>query len=246
MLIGVTRVRDEADVIGYTIEHLRSEGVDHVIAMDNASDDDTPKILEQFGDFVTVVLDPDHRHLQGERTSQLAQMAWGMGATWVLPFDADEMFYARGCTLAEWFEVCRYDVVGAQVFDHIATDDDDPTTANPFLRIRHRRQYPQRLAKVAFRAAADVEVAEGNHDVRGVGDRRCGGLFARHVQYRTFEQMARKVRNGAEAMDAAGIHPLHGTHWRDAARLDDAGLFREWRRLCEEPGLIEDPAPWRG
>jgi hypothetical protein len=42
------------------------------------------------------------------------------------------------------------------------------------------------------------------------------------------------------------MHPFHGTHWRDAARLSDDDLYRQWRRLCEESGLIEDPAPWRG
>lgn len=232
-------------MIGHTITHLFAEGVDHVVAMDNASEDDTRSILAAF-DRVTVLDDPDHRHLQGARTTELARVAWDMGATWVLPFDADELFYARGCTLAEWFAACDHDIVGAQVFDHIATDDDDPTDPNPWTRIRHRRQCPQRLAKVAFQAGPDVVVAEGNHDVANAGDRRCGGLFARHVQYRSFEQMTRKVRNGAEAMDAAGIHPLHGTHWRDAAKLSDADLFRAWRHLCEESGLIEDPAPWRG
>jgi glycosyltransferase involved in cell wall biosynthesis len=244
VLIAITRVRDEADVIGWTIAHLLAEGVDHIVAMDNASEDDTRSILEGF-DRVTVLDDPVHEHAQGQRTSELAQLAWGMGAEWVLPFDADELFYARSGTLAEWFAACDLDVVGAQVFDHIVTDDDDPTEPNPYLRVRHRRQYPQRMAKVAFRSSPHAVVAEGNHDVAGVGEARGTGLFARHVQYRSFEQMARKVRNGAEAMDAAGMHPLHGTHWRDAARLDDDGLFREWRRLCEEPGLIEDPAPWR-
>jgi hypothetical protein len=91
-----------------------------------------------------------------------------------------------------------------------------------------------------------VVVAEGNHDVSGAGPNRGVGLFARHIQYRSFEQMSRKVRDGAAAMDAAGMHPMQGTHWRNAAQLDDAGLWNEWRRLCEEPGLIEDPAPYRG
>ena len=246
VLVAVMMARDEADVIGYTLAHLLGEGVDHVIVSDNRSEDDTRSVCEEFGLPVTVLDDPEPGHYQGRKTSALAQMAYGMGADWVLPCDADELFYARTGTLAEFFADCPFDVVGAQVFDHIATDDDDPGEPNPFLRARWRRQYPQRLPKVAFRASPCPEVAEGNHDVRGVGDNRGGGLFARHVQYRSFEQMARKVRNGAEALDAAGMHPLHGTHWRDAARLSDDDLFRQWRRLCEEPGLIEDPAPWRG
>jgi hypothetical protein len=245
MLVAVMLVRDEADVIGYTVEHLLAEGVDHVIAYDNRSEDTTRQILEGFGSTVSVLDDAEPAYYQGRKTSSLAHMAYGMGADYVLPCDADELFYARGGTLAEFFADCQDDIVMAQVWDHIATDDDDPAEANPYLRARWRRQYPQRLAKVAFRASPTAEVALGNHDARGVGDVRGTGIFARHVQYRSFEQMARKVRNGADAMDAADMHPMEGTHWREAARLSDDDLHREWRRLCEEPGLIEDAAPWR-
>ena len=244
MIAAVMLVRDEADVIGYTLSHLFAHGVDFAIVSDNRSDDDTRAILESFPQ-VTVIDDDEPGHYQGRKTTAMARQAFDQGAEWVLPCDADELFYPQTGTLAEFFAGCPLGTVTANVWDHVATDFDD-CTANPYTRIAMRRQYPQRLPKVAFRAGPDALVEEGNHGVAGVPGERGPGLYARHFQYRSYEQMVRKVRNGAAALDAAGMHPLHGTHWRDAARLADDALFSQWRRLCEESGLIEDPAPYRG
>lgn len=241
-VVAVMTVRDEADVIGWTLAHLKNQGVSKVLLIDNGSEDATAEIAERH-DFCHVISDPRHGHFQGERTTRLARMAHDLGAEWVLPCDADELFYARGQTLAERLDGEEADTVLATVWDHIVTDDDDPSEPNPYKRTRHRRQYPQRMPKVAFRANPDVVVAEGNHDVTP-SNLRVGGLFARHLQYRSFEQMVRKVRQGAAAMDAAGMHPMQGAHWREAAALSDGDLHQRWRRLCEEPGLIEDPCPW--
>lgn len=241
-LYAVMVARDEADVIGWTLAHLQNQGVERVLLIDNGSEDDTAEIAERY-DFCHVISDPTHGHYQGERTTRLARMAHDLGAEWVLPVDADELFYAKGMTLAERFDGEKADTVMATVWDHIVTDDDDPTEPNPYKRTRWRRQSPQRLAKVAFRASDKVQVAEGNHDVKP-SLIRAGGLYARHLQYRSYEQMVRKVRQGAAAMDAAGVHPLHGTHWREAAKQTDDELFLRWRKLCEERGLVEDPCPW--
>lgn len=242
MIVAVMMVRDEADVIGYTLAHLFAQGVDEALVADNRSEDATPDICRSFSQ-VTLLRDEEAGYYQDRKMTRLAHVAFGMGAEWVLPCDADELFYARSGTLADFFAGCESDVVAAQVWDHIATDDDDPTDPNPFTRIRHRRQYPQRLAKVAFRAHPDVKVAMGNHDCEHPGSRGTG-LFGRHFQYRTYEQMVRKLTNGREAYEATDLDAMYGTHWREGGARSEDEHWREWRRLCEEPGLIEDPAPW--
>ena len=245
MLVAVMMVRDEADVIGYTLEHLIAEGVDRVIVADNLSTDRTPEILSTFGSRVTVQADEEPGYYQDRKMTALARQAHDLGAEWVLPCDADEVFYANGRTLAEFFADCTADVVEACVWDHIATDDDDPADANPFTRITHRRQYPQRMSKVAFRAHPDAVLHMGNHDVDRPGE-RCGGLYARHFQYRSYEQMVTKLTNGREAYEASDLHPMYGTHWREGGARSAAEHDAEWRRLCDERGLIEDVAPWHG
>jgi glycosyltransferase involved in cell wall biosynthesis len=238
-------VRDEDDVIGYTISHLLGEGVDHVIVADNLSTDYTRAILDGFGPSVEVIDDPDPRMLQSAKTTRLARMASERGFDWILPCDADELFYAESGTLADWFAACTFDVACAHVWDHIATDADDQAELNPWRRITRRRKFPQRLYKVAFRADSGAIVHEGNHDVDRLGFRTTG-IYARHVQYRSLDQMARKVRQGKAGLEAASMHAMHGTHWRELGALDDAELLVRWRELSDEPDLIEDPAPYRG
>jgi len=257
MIVGILMVRDEADVIGYTLAHLLAEGVDHILVSDNGSRDDTRRILDLYaeGGKVTVLDDPDPAYEQAAKMTRLAHMAHGMGATWVVPCDADEVIYSPdGRTLAEFLADCTADVVEITGFDHIATGADDPVVPNPFLRIQHRRAEPQRLPKVLFRATPSSALEMGNHGVTGVGTNRVRALELRHFQYRSLEQAARKLRQGKEAYDATdpmsfvGLNyrrGYFGTHWSEGAAMDDTELASWWVDLTNEPDLIHDPAPVR-
>lgn len=260
MIVAVLMVRDEADVIGYTLAHLLAEGVDHILVSDNGSRDDTRRILDLYaeGGKVTVLDDPDPAYEQAAKMTRLAHMAHGMGATWVVPCDADEVIYYPDGRLCDFLtEDLKVDVVGIEVFDHIATAADDPSIPNPFLRIQHRRRHPQRLQKVAFRSHPEAELEMGNHGVSVPPTFHAtnGGLVKmRHFQYRSLEQAARKLRQGKEAYDATdpmsfvGLNyrrGYFGTHWSEGAAMDDTELASWWVDLTNEPDLIHDPAPVR-
>ena len=256
-VIAVMMVRDEADVIGHTLAHLLASGVDHVIVSDNLSTDDTRDIAELYAERypVTVLDDPDPAYEQAAKMTRLSACAWGMGADWVLPVDADEIVYdPAGDPLDVFFDSCGADIVEITGFDHIATDSDDADWDNPFLRIRHRRATPQRLPKVAFRAHPDAEVEMGNHGVKHPGGDRAGGLELRHFQYRTLPQAIRKLRQGAAAYAATDPTSFvggnyrrghFGTHWAQGAACSDDELAAWWVDLTNEQGLIVDPAPVR-
>lgn len=243
-VIGVSMVRDEEDVLGTVLAHLLAEGVDHLIVADNLSVDGTRAILEGFGDAVTVVDDPELAYRQSEKMSRLARMAYDQGAEWVLPFDADEVWYAVDGTIAEAFarQPEGVDTLACGGWDHIARVESD----GPFSP--WRRPHTQQLAKVAFRAGPDRIIDMGNHDVSPrcpPEARRVGVLEYRHFQYRSLEQMTRKLRQGRAAYEASDIHPMHGTHWRAGGLKTDAELERDWLALCGEEGLVYDPAPIR-
>lgn len=241
-------VRDEADIIAYTLSHLLAEGIDEIIVADNLSDDDTRQILEMYAERypVTVLDDNDPGYCQDVKMTNLARIAADdHGADWILPFDADELFYWDAGTLAEFFDLCAADVVTASGWDHVATDDDDPAEANPFERITCRRPAPQKFGKVAFRPYPGARLDYGNHFILDHPGRAVRGLNLRHFQYRSFDQMLLKVRQGTAAVRVAELSGIYATHWRELDNLDDNGIFTRWRRLCEEPGLIFDPAPWR-
>ena len=109
---------------------------------------------------VTIIDDDEPGYYQDAKMTKLARQAHDMGAEWVLPFDADEVWYAEGGTIAQALDTVTADVVMAAGWDHIIRDDGDA----PFSP--WRRQQPQTLCKVAFRARPDAELNMGNHDVR--------------------------------------------------------------------------------
>lgn len=240
MLIAVSMVRDEADVLGPVLTNLYRQGVDRIIVADNRSTDDTRPILEAIAEQhpLTILEDPVIAYDQATKMTALARAAYEMGAEWVLPFDADEIWFGTAGTIAESLAACPADIVMAAGFDHIVRKPAD----GPFSP--WRRATPQTLCKVAHRASPQAELNMGNHDVRGVGDDRVRGFLTyRHFQYRSLEQMTRKLRNGRAVMEASQLHEMHCTHWREGGLLSDDEMAAKWDTLRSEDGLVFDPAP---
>ena len=252
MIIACSMVKDESDVIATVLRHLIAEGVDHLIVADNLSTDGTREILDglQRELPLTVMVDSVVAYEQARKMSRLAAQAHELGAEWVLPFDADEVWYGLHGTIAESLAQVPEDVsiVRAGGWDHIVRNSVDahgyPGFSGPFSG--WRRAQMQQLAKVAFRAHPDPQLHMGNHDVNLPTETDIRGVLEfRHFQYRSLEQMTRKLRNGRAAYEASDIHPMHGTHWRSGGLKSDEELAQDWAALCAEDGLVFDPAPIR-
>jgi len=239
-------VRDEADIIEYTITHLLAEGVDRVIVADNLSTDETRNILDALASEypVTVVDDLEPGYWQSRKMTALAHMAGEQGADWVIPFDADELVYSPHGTLATVLAAAMAPIQWVVTYEHVPTDDDNETEANPCRRIGHRRAAPKPFMKVAFRYDPSVRIWQGNHQVDRPGPATRGLLEIREFQYRTLEQMARKVRNGKAAYDATTMAVTEGSHWRQMGAWDDDELERWWKEYRSQP-VVFDPAPVR-
>jgi hypothetical protein len=107
-----------------------------------------------------------------------------------------------------------------------------------------RTDAPLGVVKVAFRAHPWARLVHGNHNVRLQGGReRLLGI--RQVPYRTVEQIERKYRQGAAALDAAGVDADMGTHWRELARLSTGDMVAAVLAEGDELGVVDDPAPFR-
>ena len=230
---GVAMVKDEADIIGTTVRWMLTQ-VDHVIVADNGSTDGTREILAELG--VEVVDDPECAYYQSRKMTALARMALAAGATWVVPFDADEIWTSRWGRLGDVLgAIADYGIVTAELYDHMATGLDDAAEPDPVRRMEWRRVAPLELPKVAFRASCDVTVDQGNHwatypvPARPTEHAR---MIVHHLPYRSAEQMIRKVRNGAAAYEATvGLPETVGAHWRQWGRFSDeqiAALFEKW------------------
>ena len=232
MIVAVSMVRDEADIIGWTLGHMLTQ-VDHAIIADNLSVDATRQILESYGDRVTIVDDTERGYYQSVKMTRLAHQAGEMGAEWVVPFDADEAW-----TLPDLDNVGA-DVVLARPYVYVPQPTDDPAQVNPMLRIQHRQPDPESQPKVMFRYHPDANIHMGQHDVDHPGS-RADGATVRHYQYRSLEQVRRKVSNGVGAYDASSLSTVYGSHWRQIDALDEAGLA-EWWADYQAQRVVFDP-----
>lgn len=268
---GISMVRDEADVIEGTLRHMAGE-VDELIVANNLSTDGTRDILDQLAKELplTVVDDPDPAYFQSRKMSALADQAAEAGADWIVPFDADEIWFARGdrvsVVLAELGRLV-YRRVNAVLYHHFRTRFDDPPGDDPFRTMPWRQatpggatpQRPEGLPKVAFRWEPGAVVEAGNHGVHLPSVHREFPpptlLEVRHFPYRSAEQMCRKARNGAAAYAATDLPEQTGSHWRSYGRILDqpngeqllAKVYND--HFCylspTDSGLVYDPAPYR-
>jgi hypothetical protein len=252
MVVGIAMVKDEADIIERTVEHMAYQ-CDALFIADNGSTDGTVDALLNFGfrwghepSMWRLTEDSEPGYYQSRKMSALAEEARRQGATWVLPFDSDERWLADGIPIRELLPSLPADVMTceADVFDHVATGD-------PEMPWRRREQLP--LRKVACRAVEGLVIHQGNHGATFPGRDVCptvtGQLQVRHFPYRTPQQFIRKVRNGAAAYRATDLDESVGSHWRSYDRLTDAELhevFYRWFHSADpenDPELIHDPCP---
>ena len=245
-------VRDEADIIEESLRHLAAN-VDEVLVWDNGSTDGTADILEELLPELGGVLtnDPEVAYWQSRKMTAAAQLARARGHEWVVPCDADELWYApEADTVGEHLTRVGRDVqiVRATLYDYMPPPDLDGW--HPFVAITYRRREPGVYPKVACRTHPDLVIDAGNHGAR-YGVRRAmkvDGLVIRHFTWRTREQYLRKIRNGLEAYGATDLPEHTGAHWRMWEGASDEEImehFDTWFTAVDpeaDPALVRDPA----
>jgi len=267
MIAGISMMKDEEDVAGDVIRHMAEEGLDLIIVADNMSNDNTRHELEkakaEVACEVIIIDDPVTAYLQSEKMTALAQRAAERGAIWVIPFDADEVWFSAD-SIGVYLDSLAGNVgqVQAELYNHFSTSLDGKE-GSPFSRLQWRQVKPGALPKVAFRWNENVVIEQGNHAVQNVpgysisGLGIKNGLEIRHFPYRSWEQFKNKVINGSRAY-AETKGPLNqGAHWRSYGEiLERHGeealkeVFDTWFHFLSpvDAGLVHDPAPvlrWR-
>jgi hypothetical protein len=244
-------IRNEADVLGASLDFHLNAGVDLVIATDNCSDDGTTEVLETYAreGVVHLIRDPDRHLSQIEGATRMARLAaTELGADWVLNSDGDEFWWPRGGDLKEVLAVVpdRYGSVRG-MWRHFVPR---PDTHHPFFAERmtvrravpvtHRQHAFGPHFKTAHRADPQVEVGGGNHDaaVRGLPLYGWYPIDVLHFPIRSLEQCERKYvqhfewRRG-QAMDA---------YMRSAYEAYREGRMREFY----ESEVVDEDALARG
>lgn len=251
--------KDERDVAAGVLSHMADE-VDELLVADNGSTDGTRDILDTLSRQLplTVVDDPEPAYYQSDKMTALAQRAYEEGATWVVPFDADELWYTPGARIKELLANSTRDIVTAELYSHFCTALDEDSS-DPFRAMVWRQRRPMRLPKVAVKWVPNAVIHQGNHGATHPGGDRPGhGLMIRHFPYRSVDQFVQKAVNGAKAYKLTDLPEELGSHWRGYGAIYERfgrealeGVFRDhfWYMSPMDGDMIRDPAPylrWRG
>ena len=243
-VVAVGTVRDEADIIGTTVVHMLAEA-DLVILEDHLSVDATPHILaalhQMYPGRLVLTTDTSPLFDQAGRMNTLARLALERGADWVVPFDADEIWYSpTGWPLRELLSPSfAADVCMATVWEHT------PDPNDPGALFRHRHVLPWPWVKVCYRPTYDSRLWIGQHGVDGAGERVDHDRVAmRHLPWRSEAQARRRVHRDAtdDLGGAAGLHTLNTSLYRG---LEEDAQFRDfWATVTTAP-WTDDPVPLR-
>lgn len=267
--IGVSMVRNEADIIRQTVTHMAYH-CDYLIVADNLSTDGTREILDSLARDLPmrIITDDDPAYYQSRKMTCLAQIAAELAQrkyndpdVWIVPFDADELWNPWDDPTTPIRELLAEQpdelmVARAALFDYRATAL-DPPGFNPIETIQWCTIKEADLPKVAFRWQPGAVIHQGNHGVTLPDPGQTQTILrVNHFPYRSADQFVAKAVQGSAAYNAATDLPEeYGAHWRAYGRRYDAygpdalkDVFRTyfWAFSPTDAGLTHQPVTYHG
>lgn len=237
MIVAITTVLNEAPIIGHTCRHLLASGVDLLVISDGGSTDGTRQLLARLPD--TVIVSQEGPLYQDREMTRLAEMAATFGATWIIPFDADEF----------WCGVNNLTI--ADVIHAVDNQSDTPDGVGRIIApVYHHLNFDARLIapklpKMAFRYVPGCTVEWGNHNVHGVPGNLVTGLQVRELQYRNYDHFLMKIERAQKWQQSTPDCPeAYGSHMRRLVAMTPDERKAEWVRM-ENQMFVYDPIPVR-
>jgi glycosyltransferase involved in cell wall biosynthesis len=207
---AISLVKNEIDVIESSIRHGFNQGIDVMLIADNGSTDGTRELLHQLSKALPIIVvdDPIFAHEQDVKMTILAKCARKFGAKWIIPFDADEFWFAKDSSLGDHLRNERKAVViYGEVFNAFPISHESMRT-NSSMAMSDTVV----MRKVAFKAHRFASLCMGNHEVyRGVP--RSQGIYVLHLPWRSTAQMGRKLSQGKATTFASSNRNWAGGHW---------------------------------
>lgn len=209
---AIAMMKNEADIIRYSLAHMMAQGVDGIIIEDRGSTDGTAVTAEETALIVNPQLpvivrrEKNTGYFQPEVMTRLAKLAGERGAEWIIPWDIDELWTAASGTVAGALRRAEGSVVHIRQFYYYSTVLDDRREPNPFKRMRWRTSDFRPWSKCAFRYYPGVRVGHGAHSVSlpvtvDLNYEPTNDIVIHHFPVRSFDQMVSKVRTTAESFD---------------------------------------------
>ena len=252
---GLLVARNEADIIRTNVLYHLSLGLDRILIVDNGSSDGTDRVLRELAGDPRVRWTRDEGlFYHGHIATELAREAFGEGADWVVPIDADEFWYAPGGDLRGVLERSEAGALRARLLNFLQRRDQEESTPDALLHMTRRIGEPVvtergnrklarelveshkiskleiELKKWISRPTAAMEIFFGNHKVEGVAGlkRETHEIVCLHAPIRSRARLVGKAEVG-ERSEENGSDPNQGWHVKRWRRLRDEGrLEQEW------------------
>jgi len=247
-------VRDEADVVETWLRYHLARGVDLVLATDHRSVDGTSDILHEYArdGRVVVLREEGDVLLQADWVTRMARLAaTEHGADWVIPSDADELWWPRAGSFHEILGAvpARFGVVRGLMRHFVLRPGDEPFLERMTVRARPTTDLTSPYhaqVKIAHRATPNAVVSVGNHDVEGTGLRLLREWFpfeVFHFPLRDEEQLEAKFLRRATSPD--GQHIVRALELldrgeRDVLLAETVVPDDELARRLADGSLVED------
>jgi glycosyltransferase involved in cell wall biosynthesis len=248
-------VKDEVELIERTIAHLRTVGVDYIMACDMSSTDGTAEQLEKYrsDDFTIITLTNQALGVSGDKedswASHCLKRCVEAPADWVIFLDADEFWLPASGSLKECATLHAADVLSVERFNVVLGPDGplvpremSPSNydeillfAEPIANFHQQKQRDPNLPwlggavmpKTMAKLSMLEGLAPGQHDVCGDYLRRAkpSDLVIAHLPFSTRARFERKVTNIRAIYDENRINLS-----RSEERWQNNGSAWHWRR----------------
>lgn len=253
---AIAMVKNEADIVTELVRHVFNQDFDAMLIVDNGSTDGTLEILEDLAREYPLFVGSDAEvgYFQDQKMSTLARAVRRVGASWVVPIDADEFWFARSQTVGAFLRSTPTPRIEASIHNAFPTPG-TPTLRGPVSGSVRIDLTAHRLPKVAARAVPLLWFFTGNHYALAPGSVD-SGLYILHYPWRSPGQLQRKIRQGAVALRERGDGATVGAHWQGQDSKEDLELENTWNELLRGRGdeslgwypvgpfAVADPSTW--
>lgn len=262
-IFGISMVRNEADIIGLTVLHTLSLGLNKVLILDNGSTDGTDQVLRNLAkeDERVVWMRDNSLYDQQAITTELAREAYRQGADWILPFDADEFWWSKGGNFRQTLSESKAGALWVRPVNFIQARSQHEPTVEALLTMTRRsvetippgnlaRQLMEShqvgLVQIASaqnyvsRPTSEVKIWRGNHVVSGVrGEHARGdGIICFHAPLRSRALLESKMER-SHRLTEAGVSGSAWHVWHWARMIAEGKLDQEWAAISYEENRLD-------
>lgn len=201
-------IRNEEDILDYCLEFHLNREIDHIIALNNLSDDGSVEILEKYAarGNVTLLSCSQDNYDQIGWVSQMTQIAVEMGADWIIHNDADEFWWSED--LKKVLNSIPTNEYAAAVdrYNFVPVDEHPWIKTHIYKDLESLNTFGRRiLPKVCHRPKIGLQLKTGNHKALLHGkviqpySISSNEIEIWHFPIRGFQQFEKKVKIGGQA-----------------------------------------------